>query len=98
MEKVPELTTTGHHGQALQASIRAFAMAIVSQKAPANVSTVDALAAHGAALRSVHGALRSSQLRKPDELSAAIMFLILSEVRTRQFVPESTVINELLTF
>lgn len=98
MERVSELSTTGHQGKALQASIKASAMAIVSQRALATVSTVGALAAHGAALRSVHGALRSSQLRKPDELSAAIMFLILSEVRTRQFVPESIVINQLLIF
>ncbi|TQV91784.1 N-terminal fungal transcription regulatory domain-containing protein [Cordyceps javanica] len=80
IEKVPELGTTGYHGKALQDSIKAFGSAIVSQGALGAASTADALDAHGVALSSIRCALRRRQTTGPNELSAAIMFLFLTEI------------------
>jgi hypothetical protein len=43
-------------------------------------STIDALAAHGIAISSLNQALTTYQKEGSDEFSAAIMFLVLSEV------------------
>lgn len=80
IETVPQLRATGQQGIALQASMKAFAVAIVSEKSTTSTSTVDALVAHGTAIRSIHVALRNRQVTRPNELLAAIMFLLLSEV------------------
>jgi hypothetical protein len=81
IEVVPDLKTTGPHGMALSSSIRAFAVAIMSYSLPDAASTIDALAAHGSALSSLKQALTNRQGDGSNELSAAIMFLFLSEVR-----------------
>lgn len=80
IETVPQLSATGQQGIALQASMKAFAVAILSEKSPTSASTVDALVAHGTAIRSIHLALRNPRVTRPNELLAAIMFLLLSEV------------------
>lgn len=80
IEVVPELNTNGPQGKALLSSIKAFAVAIVSKGLPAAACTVDALTAHGYALRSLQQALVTCQRTGANELSAAIMFLFLSEV------------------
>lgn len=88
METIPELRTAGYNGKAMQDAIKAFAMAIASQKAPAITATADALDSHGVAIGSIRSAIRRCRTAAPDELSAAIMFLFLSEVRiTSTFAP-----------
>ncbi|KAJ6783015.1 hypothetical protein PWT90_09194 [Aphanocladium album] len=80
METIPKLTAVGYPGKALQDAVKAFAMAIASQKAPESTITADALVCHDAALGSIHAAIQRCRTTAPDELSAAIMFLFLSEI------------------
>ncbi|KHN94419.1 C6 zinc finger domain protein [Metarhizium album ARSEF 1941] len=80
IEVVPDLKTSGPNGHALTSSIKAFAFAITCCTRRVGASVVDALAAHGTALSSLHHALIRGRNEGPDELSAAIMFLFLSEI------------------
>ncbi|KAK9444959.1 N-terminal fungal transcription regulatory domain-containing protein [Metarhizium brunneum] len=80
IEVVPDLKTSGPNGHALTSSIKAFAVAMTTCKRPLGAPIVDALAAHGTALSSLQQALTRGRNEGPDELSAAIMFLFLSEI------------------
>jgi hypothetical protein len=80
IEVVPHLSIAGPPGVALMFSIKVLAVAIMSYGLSDAASTIDALAAHGIAISSLNQALTTYQKEGSDEFSAAIMFLVLSEV------------------
>lgn len=80
LEVLPQLSTTGGPGEAVESAIHAFGLAILSRGSEGRVPIPEALAAHGSALRLLHRALCRASAVDVNELIVAIMCLRLSEV------------------
>jgi hypothetical protein len=79
VEVLPELDG---NDETLSMAIAAFATSILDGGPTRRQSSNESFKAYGAALRALHHALRGAQGKRfPDELAAAVMCLLLAEVR-----------------
>ncbi|KAK0716947.1 hypothetical protein B0T26DRAFT_644673, partial [Lasiosphaeria miniovina] len=84
VEALPDLISN-RTDAALDAAVKAFALSILAGGPTRSVPIPAGLEAYGLALQSLRTALRSSTLRCPEQLAAAIMCLLLAEI----FLPTS---------
>lgn len=80
IQVLPQLATTGPHGEALTSAIHSFGIAMIAKGCNGLAPFSDALSAHESALQLLQQALGHVRPSQVNELSVAIMCLRNSEV------------------
>lgn len=80
IEVLPKLAMTGLQGDIVSSAVRAFGVSILARGSHGRAPIPDALDAQYSALRSLRDGIRHLSELNSNELSAAIMYLLVSEV------------------